>query len=194
MAKLPDVVFVLGAPGAGKGTQSKRIVEDFGYTHLSVGDLLRAERSRDGSEVGRLIDTCIREGQIVPIKITISLIKQAMTNIMELDSSKSSFLIDGFPRNEDNVKGWNKHMEDKANVKFVLFFDCDLEICKKRCLDRSQSSGRVDDNEESLNKRIQTYLESSKPIIDQYEKEGKVRRVDASGSVDEIFERLKTFF
>uniref|UniRef100_A0A8C4N1M0 Cytidylate kinase n=1 Tax=Eptatretus burgeri TaxID=7764 RepID=A0A8C4N1M0_EPTBU len=111
---------------------------------------------------------------------------QAMTNIMELDSSKSSFLIDGFPRNEDNVKGWNKHMEDKANVKFVLFFDCDLEICKKRCLDRSQSSGRVDDNEESLNKRIQTYLESSKPIIDQYEKEGKVRRVDASGSVDEV--------
>uniref|UniRef100_A0A8C4WUD1 Cytidine/uridine monophosphate kinase 1 n=1 Tax=Eptatretus burgeri TaxID=7764 RepID=A0A8C4WUD1_EPTBU len=90
MAKLPDVVFVLGAPGAGKGTQSKRIVEDFGYTHLSVGDLLRAERSRDGSEVGRLIDTCIREGQIVPIKITISdcmlfVLQRFITSVTDVD-------------------------------------------------------------------------------------------------------------
>ncbi|XP_078474492.1 UMP-CMP kinase-like [Lampetra planeri] len=128
MALVPEVVFVLGGPGAGKGTQCEKIVETFGYTHLSAGDLLRAERSRKGSEFGTLIEKCIREGSIVPVEITLALLKKAMEETMAKDPSKSLFLVDGFPRNKDNLEGWQRHMEGKANVKFVLFFDCSNEV------------------------------------------------------------------
>ncbi|XP_053841085.1 UMP-CMP kinase isoform X3 [Vidua macroura] len=183
----PVVVFVLGGPGAGKGTQCARIVEKYGYTHLSAGDLLRDERKRPGSQYGELIENYIKEGEIVPVEITISLLKRAMDQTMAANSQKNKFLIDGFPRNEDNLQGWNKTMDGKADVSFVLFFDCDNEICIGRCLERGKSSGRSDDNRESLEKRIHTYLQSTKPIIDLYERMGKVRKVDASKSVDEAF-------
>ncbi|KAM7379053.1 hypothetical protein PAMP_004628 [Pampus punctatissimus] len=187
----PQVVFVLGGPGAGKGTQCARIVENYNYTHLSAGDLLRAERTREGSEFGQLIDSYIKEGKIVPVEITINLLKKAMEETMQQDEKKFSFLIDGFPRNEDNLQGWNTVMDEKADVKFVLFFDCGNEVCINRCLERGKSSGRTDDNRESLEKRIQTYLQSTRPIIELYEKHGKVRTVDASRSVDEVFADVK---
>ncbi|XP_047224091.1 UMP-CMP kinase [Girardinichthys multiradiatus] len=187
----PKVIFVLGGPGAGKGTQCSKIVEAYNYTHLSAGDLLREERGRAGSEFGQLIDTYIKEGQIVPVEITISLLRKAMEETMTKDETKSCFLIDGFPRNEDNLQGWNRVMDGKADVKFVLFFDCSNEVCINRCLERGKSSGRTDDNRESLQKRIQTYLLSTRPIIEQYEKHGKVRTVDASRSVDEVFGEVK---
>ncbi|KAL7985112.1 hypothetical protein Chor_003682 [Crotalus horridus] len=182
----PVVVFVLGGPGAGKGTQCARIVEKYGYTHLSAGDLLRDERKRPGSQYGELIENYIKDGKIVPVQITISLLKRAMDETMAANSQRNKFLIDGFPRNEDNLQGWNKTMDEKVDVSFVLFFDCDNEICINRCLERGKSSGRSDDNRESLEKRLHTYLESTKPIIDLYETKGKVRKVDASKSVDEV--------
>ncbi|XP_030015901.1 UMP-CMP kinase [Sphaeramia orbicularis] len=188
----PQVVFVLGGPGAGKGTQCSKIVENYNYTHLSAGDLLRAERAREGSEYGQLIANYIKEGQIVPVEITINLLSKAMDETMQEDDKKFRFLIDGFPRNEDNLQGWNKVMDGKADVKFVLFFDCSNEVCIERCLDRGKSSGRTDDNRESLEKRIKTYLQSTRPIIEQYEKQGKVRTIDASRSVDEVFADVKT--
>ncbi|CAM4607208.1 UMP-CMP kinase [Caretta caretta] len=190
----PLVVFVLGGPGAGKGTQCARIVEKYGYTHLSAGDLLRDERKRPGSQYGELIEKYIKEGAIVPVEITISLLKRAMDQTMAANVQKYKFLIDGFPRNEDNLQGWNKTMDGKADVSFVLFFDCDNEICIGRCLERGKSSGRSDDNRESLEKRLHTYLQSTKPIIDQYEKMGKVRKVDASKSVDEVFGKVVNIF
>ncbi|KAJ3595147.1 hypothetical protein NHX12_004451 [Muraenolepis orangiensis] len=79
----------------------------------------------------------------------------------------------------------------QADVKFVLFFDCSNEVCIDRCLERGKSSGRTDDNRESLQKRIQTYLQSTRPIIDQHEKQGKVQTVDASRNVDEVFVDVK---
>ncbi|XP_070775254.1 UMP-CMP kinase [Enoplosus armatus] len=187
----PQVVFVLGGPGAGKGTQCSKIVESYNYTHLSAGDLLREERAREESEFGQLIANYIKEGKIVPVEITINLLRKAMEDTMKKDEKKFRFLIDGFPRNEDNLQGWNTVMDGKADVKFVLFFDCGNEVCINRCLERGKSSGRTDDNRESLEKRIQTYLQSTQPIIKQYEKHGKVRTVDASRSVDEVFADVK---
>nr|XP_043887057.1 UMP-CMP kinase [Solea senegalensis] len=191
LMKKPQVVFVLGGPGAGKGTQCSKIVENYCYTHLSAGDLLRAERAREGSEFGQLIASHIKEGKIVPVEITINLLRKAMEETMQKDAKKFRFLIDGFPRNEDNLQGWKKDMDDKADVKFVLFFDCGNEVCINRCLERGKSSGRTDDNRESLEKRLQTYLQSTRPIIELYEKQGKVRSVDASRSVDEVFADVK---
>ncbi|XP_041063709.1 UMP-CMP kinase [Carcharodon carcharias] len=190
----PKVVFVLGGPGAGKGTQCVKIVKKYGYTHLSAGDLLRAERGKEATQYGELIDSYIKDGKIVPVEITISLIKRAMDETMAQDAMKNKFLIDGFPRNTDNLEGWNKKMDKDADVKFVLFFDCSNEICIERCLERGKGSGRTDDNIMSLEKRIQTYMQSTKPIIELYEKEGKVRRVDGAKTVDEVFVDVQKIF
>uniref|UniRef100_A0A8C2NK05 UMP-CMP kinase n=1 Tax=Capra hircus TaxID=9925 RepID=A0A8C2NK05_CAPHI len=190
----PQVVFVLGGPGAGKGTQCARIVEKYGYTHLSAGELLRDERKNPDSQYGELIEKYIKDGKIVPVEITISLLRREMDQTMAANAQKNKFLIDGFPRNQDNLQGWNKTMDGKADVSFVLFFDCNNEICIERCLERGKSSGRSDDNRESLEKRIQTYLQSTKPIIDLYEEMGKVKKIDASKSVDEVFDEVVKIF
>jgi len=120
----PQVVFVLGGPGAGKGTQCSNIVSKFGFVHLSAGDLLRAERNKPDSMFGELIDTHIKNGTIVPVEITCKLIQNAMEA-----SAANRFLIDGFPRNKDNMTGWDSTIGDKVNLLFVLFLDCPENVC-----------------------------------------------------------------
>ncbi|KAH8311129.1 hypothetical protein KR044_004523 [Drosophila immigrans] len=186
----PKVVFVLGGPGAGKGTQCSKIVERFNFTHLSAGDLLREERAREGSQFGQLIEDYIRNGQIVPVEVTCSLLENAMKS-----SGKERFLIDGFPRNQDNLDGWERQMDGKTDVQFVLFFDCSEDVCVERCLGRGQSgSGRSDDNMESLKKRIQTYNNHSLPIIKHFEQAGQVKTIDASPDADKVFLEVERVF
>jgi len=187
--KLWNVVFVLGPPGSGKGTQCVRIQKEFGYVHLSAGDLLREERSREGSTYGALIENHIRNGTIVPVEITCKLIENAM---IAADHSTTGFLVDGFPRNQDNFDGWNREMGTKANIRFVLFLDCPEDMCVSRCLGRNQ--GRSDDNEESLRKRIVTYNQQTKLIIDKYSSSGLVKRVDATRNPDEVFSAISELF
>lgn len=179
LATKPDVVFVLGPPGAGKGTQCSKIVEKYGYTHLSAGDLLRAERA-SGSPDGDLIESHITGGTIVPVAITVKL----LANAMKKDGG-SRFLVDGFPRNEDNVAGWNAGMQDKVNLKFVLFYECEEEECLRRALGRGQ--GRSDDNVESFRKRIQTYLNSTMPIVNSFKGQGLLRTVDSNSDPESVF-------
>ena len=112
--------FVLGGPGSGKGTVCSRLVEELGFVHLSAGDLLREERD-SGSENAALINKICLEGKIVPVEITVNLIKKAMK---KQGWNTKKFLIDGFPRNQDNVDGWNRVIASEADVKFVLFLDC----------------------------------------------------------------------
>ncbi|CAI9731573.1 UMP-CMP kinase-like isoform X2 [Octopus vulgaris] len=189
MSKKFNVVFVLGGPGAGKGTQCANIVKNFDYGHLSAGDLLRAERSDPNSQYGALIANHIKEGSIVPVSITCALLKKAMEA-----SGKNNFLIDGFPRNKDNLDGWELEMKETATVKFVLYFSCSEEVCVQRCLKRGETSGRTDDNEESLRKRIVTFNSSTKPVIDHYENLGLVKEVVAESGPSEVFEEVKTLF
>lgn len=120
----PQVVFVLGGPGAGKGTQCSNIVSKFGFVHLSAGDLLRAERNEPDSRYGELIDTHIKNGTIVPVEITCKLIQNAMEA-----SAANRFLIDGFPRNKDNMVGWDTTIGDQVDLLFVLFLDCPENVC-----------------------------------------------------------------
>ncbi|GFS19298.1 UMP-CMP kinase, partial [Elysia marginata] len=114
-----NVVFVLGGPGAGKGTQCEKIQETFGFKHLSAGELLRQEKQEPNSQYGKEIETHLKNGSIVPVKITCSLLRREMET-----SGKNNFLIDGFPRNKDNLDGWNLEMEGVAKVRNVLFFNC----------------------------------------------------------------------
>jgi len=122
-----EVVFVLGGPGAGKGTQCAKIVEEFGWMHLSAGDLLRAERAT-GSENAQLINNYITEGKIVPVEITIKLILAEM----EKNVGKK-FLVDGFPRSEDNRSGWYEIAGDKAVVSFACSMTALRKSWKRAC-------------------------------------------------------------
>ncbi|KAL3537149.1 hypothetical protein ACH5RR_000515 [Cinchona calisaya] len=182
--KKVTVVFVLGGPGSGKGTQCANIVQHFGYIHLSAGDLLRAE-IKSGSENGTMIQNMIEEGKIVPSEVTIKLLQQAME-----ESGNDKFLIDGFPRNEENRAAFELVTGIEPN--FVLFFDCPEEEMERRLLSRNQ--GRVDDNIETIRKRFKVFMESSLPVIEYYDSKGKVRKIDAAKPVEKVFEAVKVVF
>jgi UMP-CMP kinase len=187
--KIHNAVFVLGPPGSGKGTQCSRIQANLGFIHLSAGDLLRAERQRKGSEFGELIETHIRNGSIVPVEITCKLLENAM---LATGDSAKGFLIDGFPRNQDNLNGWQREMADKVKVHFILYLSAPIDVCVQRCLTRGQ--GRTDDNEESIQKRIVTYNEQTFPIIQHYEKINMVREINGEKSADEVYAEVERMF
>lgn len=190
-------------------------MQTFGFVHLSAGDLLREERQKPGSEYGELIEKHIRDGTIVPVEITCSLIENvgkfkkichliAMGNIQYSllyfiqamkESDKNNFLIDGFPRNQNNLDGWTTQMGGKVHVHFVLFLEAPEDVCVNRCLQRGQAgSGRSDDNPESLKKRVVTYNEATMPIVNHFEGLSLVKKVDASKGPEEVFEQVKIHF
>lgn len=190
--KLPTVVFVLGGPGSGKGTQCERIVKEFGFSHLSAGDLLRAEVASK-SPHGEMIDEMIKAGKIVPAEVTVGLLKTAIAK-RHAEEGKSRFLVDGFPRNDDNDRVWRAQMTGVAETAFVLFFECTEEVMLTRLLKRGETSGRKDDNEESIKKRFHTFHTESMPVVETYEKAGKVRKVDATKTPDEVFASIRPLF
>lgn len=161
---------------------------------MSAGDLLRAERNTPGSKYGDLIENHIRNGTIVPVEITCSLIEQAIDKERDINKN-AKFLIDGFPRSQGNLEGWEKQMGSKVNLKFVLFFDCPKETCIERCLKRGATgSGRSDDNIDSMNKRMDTYFNDTMPIIEYYNKLNLVRKINASKTPDEVFDCVRNLF
>ena len=179
---------MLGGPGAGKGTQCEMIVKTFGYCHLSAGDLLRAEQA-SGTQEGEIIKTFIKEGKIVPVEVTVRLLKKAMEQ-----SGNDKFLIDGFPRNANNVDGWISVMGDSVDVQFVLFLDCPEAEMEKRLLERGKTSGRSDDNIESIKKRFKTYMDETTAVIKAYDAQGKVRKIDANRSIAEVTADVEALF
>ncbi|ORZ31286.1 adenylate kinase-domain-containing protein [Catenaria anguillulae PL171] len=182
----PTVIFVLGGPGAGKGTQCARLVADYDFVHLSAGDLLREERNRAGSEVGELINTYIKEGKIVPMEITIGLLRDAMVR-----SGKDRFLIDGFPRKMDQAEAFE---DTVAGADFILYFECPEKEMERRLLKRGETSGRVDDNIESIRKRFVTFRDTSFPVIDKYRSLGKVHEVSCLDTPDKVYSQVRAIF
>ncbi|KAF6227342.1 hypothetical protein HO133_008786 [Letharia lupina] len=180
-----SVIYVLGGPGAGKGTQCANLVRDYGFTHLSAGDLLRAEQDREGSEFGSMIKEYIAEGKIVPMEVTVQLLENAM---MDQEKGRGRFLIDGFPRKMDQAIRFE---EAVCPSKFTLFFDCPEDVMTERLINRGKTSGRADDNAESIKKRFKTFVETSMPVVDYFEKENRVVKIKAVKSPGEIYEEVK---
>ena len=182
-----NIVFVLGGPGSGKGTQCAKLVEAFNYLHISAGDLLRAEVA-SGSPTAELINGYIKEGKIVPSSITVALLSKAIES-----SEQDTVLVDGFPRALDQIDEFKR--VTKLDCDFVLFFDCPEDLLTQRLLKRGETSGRADDNLESIQKRFTTFREQSYPVVEQYGKLNKVRRVDSSqGTPDGVFQKVKILF
>ncbi|KAF8072379.1 GK1 [Scenedesmus sp. PABB004] len=175
----PLLVFVLGAPGAGKGTQCGRVVEKYaGWGHVSAGDLLRAEVA-SGSEAGRQAEAIMKEGKMVPASMIIGLLRAAIARC-----GQPRVLIDGFPRKLDQLR------EFEATVgpcRLALFYSVSEAAARERLRGRGASSGRVDDNEETMAKRFVVFTEESMPVVDALRSEGRLAEVDAGGSPDEVF-------
>lgn len=131
-----------------------------------------------------MINQCIVEGKIVPVEITCQLLKKGME---KNGWSAKRFLIDGFPRNQDNFDGWMRVMGEIVDVPFILFMDADEETMISRIMERSKTSGRNDDNIESLRKRFDTFKKETMPIVEMYEAQGKTKRINALRSVDEVY-------
>lgn len=186
------VVFLLGGPGSGKGTQSANLVRDYGFTHLSAGDLLRAEQVREGSEYGSLIKSYIKDGKIVPMEITVALLSNSMAaaGAGEGEGTKR-FLVDGFPRKLDQATFFEKTVCPSA---LTLFLNCPEEVMEQRLLKRGETSGREDDNAESIRKRFRVFVETSMPVVTAFEEQNKVVSVEATGSVDDVYQRIREGF
>jgi len=175
----------------GKGTMCQKIVEEYGYTHLSAGELLRLEQNTANSPHGELIKKHMVSGTIVPVAITCSLLLRAM-----IESNNDRFLVDGFPRNQDNLNGWVKEINpEEVNVTGVLNFSCDPSISIDRCLKRAaKGSGRSDDEEEVLKRRFVTHTVSTLPIVEYYRKMGIVFEINANETVDNMYNEIKSKF
>jgi len=136
-----------------------------------------------------MINTYIKEGKIVPAEVTVRLLRSAMEK-----SGSNKFLVDGFPRDMMNLECWNTNMAAVADVQFLLFLDCPHQIMTARLLERGKTSGRSDDNEESIKKRLLTYEQSTRPIIDAFRAEGRVREVDSHRPFEDVFAEVRLHF
>lgn len=175
------VVYVLGGPGSGKSTQCSKIAKHLGFRHLSAGDLLEAE-AESGSNDGKMIREYKKEGKLVPSEIIVKLLQKAMQ-----ESQNKNFVIDGFPRNEENLSAAENILKIEPDA--VLVFDCSEEEMTRRILNRNQ--GRVDDKIDTIKKRLNVYSESTLPVINYYSSKGKVREIDAGRPIDEVFDEIK---
>lgn len=174
--KLFKVVFILGGPGAGKGTQSALMTQHFPVVHFSVGDLLRQEQAKTNppSPYKEILDHALVHGSIVPVKVSLGLLQQAMQAKSLEMGNDILFLVDGFPRNFDNLKGWITVMKEVALLWSVLVYTCPLPVLEQRILERGKESGRSDDNLSSVKKRFATFERETMPVIDTLKAISKV--------------------
>ena len=179
------VIFFLGPPGVGKNTQCDKLKEKYNFIHFSTGDLLREEIKRN-TEDGKLIKSIMTEGKYVPVKITCNLIKKAMDSY----GKDKIFLIDGYPRNQDNIDGWKEIFGNNYILVASIILQCKEEELEKRLVERGKTSGRIDDTIDVIKKRFKTHQEQSKPIEAKLKEMGPFIDIEAIGSIEEVFSRI----
>jgi adenylate kinase family enzyme len=165
--------------------------------------LLRAERETPNSQHGPLIDSYLSEGKIVPVSISLSLLKREIMHAAR-HADQRRFLIDGFPRNDDNLQGWMSSMRDVCDIEMVVYLDCHEEELQRRILERGKTSNRSDDNLTTIKKRFLTFQQDTLPVINYFQHSYApvpyIRRslsyrfvhLDGSQSIDEVFSDLKS--
>jgi adenylate kinase len=204
---------LLGAPGAGKGTQAKKLIEKYGIPQISTGDILR-QSVADGTPLGKEAKSCMDKGELVPDSVVLGLVEERLRQ----DDCKKGFILDGFPRNTSQA-GALDGMLDKLGMPITAAVSVDVprEDLMKRLTGRRTCKGcgqmyniyfntpakegvcdkcggdlfqRDDDREETIKKRLEVYDAQTAPLIDYYNQKGIVKSIEGSGGIDEIFGRL----
>ncbi len=203
-------IVLLGAPGAGKGTQAKKLIEKYGIPQISTGDILR-KAVADGTPLGKEAKSYMDKGELVPDSVVIGLVKERL----QQDDCKKGFILDGFPRNTAQAETLDKVLDEMGMpLQVALSVDVDFDVLMKRLTGRRtckscgqmyniyfsppQKEGvcdkcggelyqRDDDKEETIKKRLDVYEAQTAPLIDYYEKKGILKRVNGVGNIDEIF-------
>jgi len=174
----PNVVFVLGGPGTGKGTMCELAESQLGWTHLSTGNLLRTELEAGGPSAAT-IGEYINAGKLVPNEIVMTLLKDAMEHITRT-TGRNNFLLDGFPLSLTNLEGWYEIFGRDAELPKMLYFECPYEVLEKRVLGRAKYSGRSDDNVESMKLRFDTFKAETLPTVELFKGKNKCVEIDTS--------------
>ena len=177
-------IVIFGAPGSGKGTQSNLMIEKYGFEHISTGDVLRNE-IKNGTELGQTAKKYIDQGQLIPDELMVDILASVYDSF---GKEHKGVIFDGFPRTIPQAQAL-KDMLAKRGHKVAAMIELDVpeDELMKRLIKRGQESGRSDDNEETIKKRLTVYHNQTSPLIEWYEKEGIHHHINGLGELDRIF-------
>ncbi len=179
-------IILLGPPGAGKGTQAKRVAGEMSAAHVASGDLFRKHLS-EGTELGLLAKGYMNKGELVPDDVTIRMV---LERCAEPDASKG-VVLDGFPRTVVQANALDEALDaNGARIDLALLIECDYDEIRRRLLGRAEEEGRADDSPDVIEARFETYEAQTAPLVDFYEGQGKLRRVNGDQSIQGVTDDL----
>jgi adenylate kinase len=184
-------IVLFGPPGAGKGTQAKKMVELLSLPHVSTGDMFRVN-IKGNTELGKTAVLFSNKGKLVPDDVTIAMVKDRLGK----DDMKAGFLLDGFPRSVPQAQSLDAILKELGTkLDYVINITISDDEIRSRLLKRATIEGRADDADPKvIQNRINTYKSQSEPCIQYYRPQGIVKDIDGIGSIDEVFERIKKIF
>jgi adenylate kinase len=176
-------IIIFGPPGAGKGTQSEKLIEKYGFHHISTGDIFRWHTKND-TELGKKVKEIMNSGNLVPDEITIAMLKEEV----DKNSEAKGFLFDGFPRTVPQAEALDKLMDSLGSkIHSVIALDVSEEEVRNRIAKRRSLENRVDDDEDKLERRINEYFNKTVHVLPFYEKMERLNAVNGIGEIDTIF-------
>ncbi|MBQ8487616.1 MAG: adenylate kinase [Prevotella sp.] len=177
-------IVIFGAPGSGKGTQSDKLIEKYGLNHISTGDVLRSEIKNE-TELGKTAQKYIDQGQLIPDDLMISILASVYDGF---GRAHKGVIFDGFPRTIPQAEALKAMLSERGDkVAAMLELDVPEDELMKRLILRGQQSGRADDNEETIKKRLVVYHSQTQPLIEWYKREGLHHYINGSGPLERIF-------
>ena len=177
-------IVIFGAPGSGKGTQSDLMIEHYGLGHISTGDVLRAEIKK-GTELGKTAQSYIDKGNLIPDELMISILANVYDSF---GRGHKGVIFDGFPRTIPQAEALKKMLNERGDkVAAMIELDVPEDELMTRLIKRGQDSGRADDNEETIKKRLVVYHSQTQPLIEWYKKEGLHHHINGFGTLERIF-------
>lgn len=180
-------IAIFGAPGSGKGTQSAKLIDEYGLYHISTGELLRDHIKR-GTELGRTANEFISKGQLIPDDLMIRILDDVLNSEA---AAKNGVVLDGFPRTIAQAEALNELFRKRGTeLHAVVGLEVPEDELVDRMIKRGQETGRADDNIDTIKNRLDVYHKQTMPLRDYYKKKNKYIQVNGSGIVDEIFDNI----